>query len=104
MAKATIKPTPTSATEFDRAGIKVTLLLFRAVAQKDRQKIMHFLMNNESFLVKDLQAKTKLMPAVLSQYLTILKSAKLVTCKREGRSFRYKVNPPVVGKLNAFLK
>ena len=89
---------------FDRPALRTSVLFFRAIAHKDRQKILQLIIANESIQVVALLKKIKVDAAILSQHLNVLKMANLVTSEREGRNFRYRINQAGYKKLKPFLK
>ena len=97
--KAPVTTGNQSATEFNKLALKNALLMFRALQHPVRKKMLLIMDKKQTVLVQEIIQKTKLVPAVVSQQLTILKQAKLVHVTREGRSFRYGINYPVLQRV-----
>lgn len=72
--------------------LKKAALQFRAINHKLRQQIMQLLHHNGQMTVTKLYKKLQLEQSVASQHLSILRKARLVTTKREGKYIFYSVN------------
>nr|WP_244923768.1 metalloregulator ArsR/SmtB family transcription factor [Enhygromyxa salina] len=66
--------------------------IFQALADPSRRAIFESLTRGEA-AVKDLTARFNISQPAVSQHLATLKSAGLVTSRREGRHAHYRVEP-----------
>ncbi len=72
--------------------IERAAFIIRAVQNADRQRILrHILTNNES-VVSQLCSKLKVEQSIMSQHLAILRTANLVSTRREGKYIYYTVS------------
>lgn len=84
---------------------------FRALNHKLRQKIISQLLENGFMTVTELYEKLHLVQSVCSQHLAILRHAKIVTTRRDGKYIYYSVDTKrihdlhnVSTQLNAYCK
>ena len=66
--------------------------IFQALADPSRRAILKSLMGGEA-AVKDLTARFEITQPAVSQHLSALKGAGLVSDRREGRCVFYRVDP-----------
>jgi DNA-binding transcriptional ArsR family regulator len=75
-------------------------LVFRALADPSRRAIFEQLTRGEA-AVKELTGKFAISQPAVSQHLAVLREAKLVDLRHEGRSSFYRIDPrgfrPLVG-------
>lgn len=87
-----MKANSTSPLEIDSLGLQKAALHYRAINHKLRQQILQLLHRNGRLMVTTIYVKLRIEQSVASQHLAILRRAKLVTAKREGKSIYYAVN------------
>ena len=66
--------------------------IFKALADPSRRAIFEALSRGEA-AVKDITARFSISQPAVSQHLAVLRSAGLVTARREGRRVYYSVDP-----------
>ena len=96
-----MKANSTSTLEIDSLSLQKAALHYRAINHKLRQQILQLLHRNERLMVTSIYVKLRIEQSVASQHLAILRRAKLVNAKREGKSIYYAVNYPQVLQLHA---
>jgi len=79
---------------FDWKESKKSALIFRALNNKLRQKILNVIAEEQSINVTDLYVKIRVEQSVASQHLSILRNAGFVKPKRNGKSISYSINYP----------
>jgi DNA-binding transcriptional ArsR family regulator len=79
---------------FDWKESKKSALIFRALNNKLRQKILNVIAEEQSINVTDLYVKIRVEQSVASQHLAILRRAGFVINKRDGKSISYSINYP----------
>ena len=89
-----------SALEIDSLGLQKAALHYRAINHKLRQQILQLLHKNERMMVTSVYVKLRIEQSVASQHLAILRRAKLVIAKRQGKSIFYSVNYPRLQQLH----
>lgn len=67
-------------------------LVFRAINHKLRHKILELLDQNDKITVTEIYIALRLEQSVASQHLAILRSAGIVTTKRNGKYILYSIN------------
>lgn len=90
--------------KIDYAECKKAALVLRAINHKLRQSILQTLEENGKMTVTELYVKMRLDQSVASQHLAILRRAKVVTTKREGKFIYYLVNYKRFEEINSFVK
>jgi DNA-binding transcriptional ArsR family regulator len=73
-----------NAKKIDRAAF-----IIRAVQNPDRQRILRYILANNESVVSQLCSKLKVEQSIMSQHLAILRTANLVTTRREGKYIYY---------------
>lgn len=86
----TIKPE--QALPVEDLMLKKGALVFRAIRHPLRQQMLYLLHNNKQMTVTALYNKLNLEQSVASQHLSILRKARFVTTRREGKFIFYSVN------------
>jgi DNA-binding transcriptional ArsR family regulator len=66
--------------------------IFHALVDPSRRAILESLTRGEA-AVKDLTARFDISQPAVSQHLAVLKDARLVTARRDGRNVYYRVEP-----------
>ena len=79
---------------FDWNQSKKTALIFRALNNKLRQKILNLIADEESINVTEIYVKLRIEQSVASQHLAILRTAGFVLTKRDGKTISYSINYP----------
>jgi DNA-binding transcriptional ArsR family regulator len=74
-------------------------LLVRAASHPLRQEILSLIKQQKNICVTDIYKKLRLEQSIASQQLGILRRAKLVSTKREGKVIYYSVNEDAVKHL-----
>lgn len=72
--------------------------LFKVLGDATRAKIL-FVLENASMCVSDICECVEMTPGAVSHQLRVLKQAKLVKCKREGKEMIYSLDDDHVYKL-----
>jgi DNA-binding transcriptional ArsR family regulator len=75
-------------------------LIFRAVNNSFRQRIIELLNEKKSMSVTDLFEVLEVDQSVVSQHLSILRRAKIVNTKRIGKNIYYSVNYHRISKIH----
>jgi DNA-binding transcriptional ArsR family regulator len=83
---------PARELDLQSVEVKNAALLFRAVNNRLRLKILQILSRKGSVTVTELYLQLGLEQSVTSQHLAILRRAHLVDTKREGKYIYYSVN------------
>lgn len=79
-------------------------LIFSALADPTRRKMIQSLMNNESKRVTDLAAPFDMSLAGASKHIGILERAQLVEREKKGREIFLKLNPKPLVEVKDWLK
>ncbi|MET7335714.1 metalloregulator ArsR/SmtB family transcription factor [Nonomuraea sp. NPDC005650] len=79
------------------------LALGRALSCRVRLAVLQVLTEQEDASVGELVSRTGVTQPNMSNHLGVLRSAGLVTCRRQGRVVRYRLASPVVAGLVASL-
>jgi DNA-binding transcriptional ArsR family regulator len=87
-----MKTNSTPQLEIDSLTLQKAALTFRAVNHPLRQQILQLLHKNGQLIVTSVYVKLRIEQSVASQHLAILRRAKLVLAKREGKNIFYSVN------------
>lgn len=77
--------------------------LFKALAHSRRLEIVN-LLRDEKLFVSDIYEMLDLPQANISQHLTILREAGVVTTQREGKQIKYSLSSPKISKACDLLK
>jgi DNA-binding transcriptional ArsR family regulator len=78
--------------QIDAAKLDVSSEILRALAHPLRLQIIEFIDTNKSVNVNKIYNTLKLEQSITSQHLRILRTAGLVTTRREGKFILYEVN------------
>lgn len=78
--------------ELDYAELRKAVLVLRAVNHDLRKKIIALLEKYEQLTVTDIYVKLRLEQSVASQHLAILRKARIVAPKREGKFIYYSLD------------
>lgn len=82
--------------------LKTTKLRVRALNHPLRQRILQLVKGSRNRMnVTDIYVKLRIEQSVASQHLAILRNARFVSTKREGKTIWYSVDD---GAINNFLK
>lgn len=81
-----------NALEIETIQLKKAALLLRAVIHPLRQQIMQLIHKKTSITVTEIYHSLNLEQSVASQQLAILRHARLVCTKREGKQVFYSIN------------
>ena len=73
-------------------GVESSADIFRAVADPTRRALLGMLQGSERS-VQELQHPFRMTQPAISQHLRILRKARLVRSRREGRACVYRLNP-----------
>jgi DNA-binding transcriptional ArsR family regulator len=73
----------------DELRFKKAALVLRALKHLLRQKILHLIYKRKTITVREIYTKLKLKQSVASQQLAVLRKAKFVTTRREGKHIYY---------------
>lgn len=73
-------------------SLRKAALVFRAINNKLRQRMLHEIYKHESITVSELYNNLNLEQSVASQHLAILRRADFVVTKRVGKYIYYSVN------------
>lgn len=84
--------------------IRNASLLFRAINNPVRQKILRALHGNGMMIVTALYIELCLEQSVTSQHLAILRKAALVNARRKGQSVYYSVNYQQLDRMHSIAK
>jgi DNA-binding transcriptional ArsR family regulator len=84
----------------DYPRVRSSVLVFRSVNHKFRQKILNLLDEHTNMTVTDLYVKLRCEQSVASQHLAILRRAGVVTADRHGKHILYSVNYKRLNQLN----
>ena len=83
---------PSNELAIEELNIKKAALVFRAVNNRLRQKVLHLLHRNTRITVTSIYTKLKIEQSVASQHLAILRKHNIVKAQREGRTIYYSIN------------
>ncbi len=85
-------------------GVEEFLELLRALSDETRQKIIRLFFSQREVCVNDIAAHFTLSRPTISHHLNLMKRAKLLNARKEGKEVYYSVNKEyVVGLFEAFL-
>lgn len=73
-------------------GMKSTALIFKALGDETRLRIMALLLNDQELCVCDIMAALDLPQSTVSRHLSYLRNAGLVDDRRHGVWMYYKIN------------
>lgn len=68
------------------------LIVYKALANKDRLRIVDVLKKSDKLNVGEIKKKLKLANSLLSFHLAVLKNAKVVSVKKSGQFRFYSLN------------
>lgn len=77
---------------------------FSALNHKLRQLIIKTIHENKGFNLTELAVRLNIEQAILSQHLVILKRARIVIAKRNGKYVLCAINPWRIEEINKFAK
>ncbi len=84
-------------------NIKKASLLLRSLNHKLRQQIIKIIYENEKLTVTEIYLKLLLDQSVASQHLAILRKARIVSTKRDGKFIYYTINKRQVEAIEEFV-
>lgn len=84
---------------FNSEKLRVATELMRAVAHPLRLKILEFIDSQEIINVNAIYKTLDLEQSITSQHLRILKLANVVHAEREGKFIKYRINYPIIMKV-----
>jgi len=87
-----LQATAQSLIKENKKQIEKANLVIKALKSTLRQRILELIMNEGSMPVKDIYTALHTEQSIVSQHLSILKSANLVASTRDGKVTRYAVN------------
>ncbi|HHH52385.1 MAG TPA: transcriptional regulator [Bacteroidetes bacterium] len=82
----------------DVAKLHYAVELTRALAHPLRMKILEFIDRNDAINVNTIYRNLQLEQSITSHHLRILRQAKVVSAKKEGKLMIYSINYDVVTK------
>lgn len=85
---------------FNHGKLQYSALLMKALAHPLRLKILEYIDGKGITQVNNIYNTLGIEQSATSQHLRILKSAGVVSAKKEGKFIFYSVNYPVVEKAN----
>jgi DNA-binding transcriptional ArsR family regulator len=85
--------------QMDLKQVKKAQLILRALNHKLRQEILKIIYEKPNIIVTDLYVKLKIEQSVVSQQLAILRNAKIVKFKRQGKYIKYSVNDDMINHI-----
>lgn len=83
----------------DFLAMRKAQLIYRALNNNIRQRILYLLDANTKMTVTVLTDEMRIEQPVVSQHLGVLRKAQLVTCSRSGKYIWYSVNYEQVEKV-----
>lgn len=81
-----------NALQIDDYQLKKGALVFRAINHKLRQKMLALIARSGEISVTHIYVRLRIEQSVASQHLAILRAARLVNTRREGKKIFYSVN------------
>lgn len=87
-----IKRVVSSAPASDLCAAEECLPLLRALSDENRQKIIALFFKNKELCVGDIAAHFRLSRPAISHHLNLMKRAKLLNSRREGKEIYYSFN------------
>jgi DNA-binding transcriptional ArsR family regulator len=78
--------------QLDVKQLKKGVLVLKSMNHKLRQDIVKFIDSKKEITVTEIYTKLKTEQSVISQHLAILREAKVLNTKKEGRCVKYSVN------------
>jgi len=84
--------------------VKRAALTLRAINHTLRKKLLEMMEEKGEVIVTDLYKKLKIEQSVASQHLAILRRARIVTTRRDGKCIYYSVNAKRVGEIMELAK
>src|SRR5258708_4031163 len=78
-------------------------IVFRAIADPTRRKILDVLAKNEESVMELAKDFDMTLPAV-SQHLKVLKEARLIAGRRAGRQIFYRLNPAPLREVSRWIR
>jgi DNA-binding transcriptional ArsR family regulator len=85
--------------QMDLKQVKKSQLVLRALNHKLRQQIIKIMYAEPNIIVTDLYVKLRIEQSVVSQQLAILRNAKIVKFKRQGKYIKYSVNDDMINHI-----
>jgi DNA-binding transcriptional ArsR family regulator len=79
--------------------IKIAQLNLRAISHDLRQRILKLLQEKKEMTVTEIYVKLRLEQSVTSSHLKILREAKIVKARRDGKTVFYSVNKERIDEL-----
>ena len=83
----------------DLKQVKKAQLILRALNHKLRQQIIKILYAEPNIIVTNLYVKLRIEQSVASQHLAILRNAKIVKFRRQGKYIKYSVNEDMINHI-----
>ncbi len=86
-------------------SVDAFLELLRALSDENRQKIIRLFFSQKEITVNDIASNFTLSRPTISHHLNLMRRAKLLNARKEGKEVYYSVNKEyVVGLFEAFLE
>lgn len=87
----------------DYHSVKKASLILRALNHKLRQQILKVISDEEKISVTDIYIRLRLDQSVVSQHLGILRTAGIVSTRREGKFIYYTINKTRLEAIKQFI-
>lgn len=91
-------------TQKELTTLTTAQIIVRAGINKTRRKIIEFIRTQNECDVSTIYVKMRLEQSVVSQHLAILRRAKMVNNRRDGKRILYSVNEKRVAEIMAALE
>lgn len=88
-SKSSKLPNGTQVAKDNVKKINRAAFIIRALQNPDRQRILRYILANNESVVSQLCSKLKVEQSIMSQHLAILRTANLVTTRRDGKYIYY---------------
>jgi len=87
----------------DNGTLEAAQVLFAALADKSRLKILAALQDGQELCVCDIAILLEVQTAVASHHLRKLRDLKLLQCRNEGKLVYYSLKDPLLGEVLTYV-
>ena len=84
--------------------LKKAAVIIRALNNQLRQRIIHFLLNDDTTTVTNIVLNLREDQTIISQHLNILRKAKIVTFLKKGKNVYYFINKTRLAEIQKSLE
>lgn len=87
---------------YNNQHVKWASLILRSLNNKVRESILKFLTKKDEATVSEIYRTLKMDQSVASQHLAIMRRAKVLQTRRDGKQIFYSINKPRIAEIVKF--